>query len=220
MVKKYHNATIKRLELRYYCPKKQGGCGTQGAVKQLNDGTFQAGVRRTHTLQCASCGEKFRTANPYQQQTMKCNHCTKTGPDHTPIVIKPCEWCETLFVYRKTRNRQRRFCTKRCMDLKARKDMQERRKNGDQPQHSFQITRDKRLQIAYRYGYKCHLCHKLIDVSRRAPHPLALSIDHLIPQAEGGSHNLDNLAPAHFKCNSERAHRGAAQLQAFGAERT
>jgi 5-methylcytosine-specific restriction endonuclease McrA len=79
----------------------------------------------------------------------------------------------------------------------------------------FYYPRDKALALAYRHGYKCHICGKLIDVSQRAPHRLALSIDHLIPQADGGTHDTTNLAPAHFECNSLRQHTGTAQLQAW-----
>lgn len=46
-------------------------------------------------------------------------------------------------------------------------------------------------------GLPCHLCGK----------PGADTVDHLIPQALGGSHEADNLAPAHRRCNSSRGKR-------------
>ena len=96
--------------------------------------------------------------------------------------------------------------------------MRARRRAGTKnTKKKFNPGRNKSLAIAYQYAYKCHLCGRLIDLSRKPPHPKALHIDHLIPQSEGGTHDTDNLAPAHLKCNSHRQHTGPAQLQSFGA---
>lgn len=43
-------------------------------------------------------------------------------------------------------------------------------------------------------GRVCHLCGK----------PGANTIDHIIPRALGGTDELDNLRPAHKRCNSSR----------------
>lgn len=44
------------------------------------------------------------------------------------------------------------------------------------------------------YGVRCHLCGRLG----------ANSADHVIPRARGGSDALENLRPAHRRCNSAR----------------
>jgi 5-methylcytosine-specific restriction endonuclease McrA len=51
----------------------------------------------------------------------------------------------------------------------------------------------------------CHICHQPIDY--QAPHldPLAFTIDHLTPLNAGGADVLDNLGPAHRKCNRDKA---------------
>ena len=46
----------------------------------------------------------------------------------------------------------------------------------------------------------CHLCGQ----------PGADTADHIIPYALGGTHELDNLRPAHHRCNS----RAGATMQA------
>lgn len=43
-------------------------------------------------------------------------------------------------------------------------------------------------------GRVCHLCGM----------PGADSIDHIVPRSMGGDNSLDNLAPAHRRCNSSR----------------
>lgn len=44
------------------------------------------------------------------------------------------------------------------------------------------------------HGRVCHLCGR----------PGATTIDHIIPRALGGTDDLDNLRPAHHRCNSAR----------------
>jgi len=51
------------------------------------------------------------------------------------------------------------------------------------------------------------------------PHPLAPTIDHLIPLADGGSDSPANVATAHFLCNSTKGERhggGGDQLTLIG----
>lgn len=49
------------------------------------------------------------------------------------------------------------------------------------------------------YGDVCHLC------GRRG----ADTADHLVPRSRGGTDTLDNLRPAHFRCNARRGDRPA-----------
>lgn len=44
------------------------------------------------------------------------------------------------------------------------------------------------------YGTTCHLCGR--DGARTA--------DHVTPRSKGGTNTLDNLRPAHGRCNSSR----------------
>lgn len=46
-----------------------------------------------------------------------------------------------------------------------------------------------------------------IDGSRWYLHPLAFTVDHIIPLIEGGTNALSNLRPAHRRCNSARNRR-------------
>ena len=51
----------------------------------------------------------------------------------------------------------------------------------------------------------CHLCGEPIDYKADWLHPLSFTIDHIIPIARGGADELANLAPAHRKCNRDKA---------------
>ena len=51
------------------------------------------------------------------------------------------------------------------------------------------------------YGWTCHLCGRPIA-------PGQYSIDHVIPRSKGGDvWDVDNMRPAHKRCNSSRGNR-------------
>ena len=61
-------------------------------------------------------------------------------------------------------------------------------------------------QVLERWGTKCHICDKEIDLN--APTQCGekgwengLHLDHVIPLSKGGPDTLDNVKPAHGKCN-------------------
>lgn len=56
----------------------------------------------------------------------------------------------------------------------------------------FAALRDEVIRV---HGMTCHLCSKPINA------PDDLHIDHVVPWAEGGTTTLQNLRPAHARCN-------------------
>lgn len=56
-------------------------------------------------------------------------------------------------------------------------------------------------QLYERDGGHCAICQEAIDKSIRWPKPGALTVEHRIPIALGGSDTLDNVTIAHFSCN-------------------
>lgn len=54
-----------------------------------------------------------------------------------------------------------------------------------------------------RYGTVCHLCGRAG----------ATTADHLTPRSRGGQDTLDNLRPAHLRCNQSRGNKPLAEVQ-------
>ena len=75
-----------------------------------------------------------------------------------------------------------------------------------------------RLTLAA-YGNTCHICGSEIDLTRRWPDPLSATRDHIIPRSRGGSDSLDNVRPAHLRCNSSRQARPLSSLTRSADER-
>lgn len=64
------------------------------------------------------------------------------------------------------------------------------------------ITRKRRLAIYLRDGFKCVYCQ--VDLTQANPREVTL--DHIKPRCQGGSHKARNLITACLGCNSQRQH--------------
>lgn len=67
------------------------------------------------------------------------------------------------------------------------------------------------VDVIKAHGKRCHLCGKAVDVST-ANQPKSATMDHVVPLALGGWHDLNNLRPAHHLCNSLKGAQFTGQL--------
>lgn len=58
-----------------------------------------------------------------------------------------------------------------------------------------------------RDGWTCGICATPVDKSLVWPHPLSVSLDHVLPVSRGGAHAPENAQCAHLACN---VRKGAA----------
>lgn len=72
-----------------------------------------------------------------------------------------------------------------------------------------------RYAIYVRDGHRCYLCRRLVRHDLRVPHPLAATIDHVVPLARGGDHIEANLRTACFRCNTHKGDRGGGEQLAL-----
>jgi 5-methylcytosine-specific restriction endonuclease McrA len=73
-------------------------------------------------------------------------------------------------------------------------------------------TKYTEQQVLDLYGSNCHLCGEPIDLQaprspRFANWQLGLHIDHLVPVANGGSDDIENVKPAHAVCNLKKGNK-------------
>lgn len=208
-----------------YCATSRGGCGEY--VNVLADGstTLQDyGARAVLERVCAGCGLVYLT-----RKSKKLSLCDRCRPFWDParerwaqrrVMYVECktENCDNLMVQRFRGDGHRPdnvYCSPYCAKIQGKRDhhrrtVQARTVGG---KRGKQRRRDDNLAVAFRHGYRCHLCGKLIDVSLPHTDKRALQIDHLIPVSAGGTDARANLAPSHAACNRTRSAYGPAQLQ-------
>lgn len=65
---------------------------------------------------------------------------------------------------------------------------------------SFVETVDVLIHLQWQEG-RCYHCGCKIDVNNKSPHPKSLTLDHLVPLAQGGDHSYANTVASCWKCN-------------------
>lgn len=108
-------------------------------------------------------------------------------------------------------------CGQQCAQVKHREDRRELKHRRRAREREAFVEPVSRLRIFERDRWRCHLCGKAVRKTAVVPHPLAPTIDHVIPLADGGSHEPANVRTAHFICNSLKGDRGGnEQLMLIG----
>lgn len=110
--------------------------------------------------------------------------CDQCGRSYTPQLNHP----------------ENRFCSKQCRDKHW--DRKRRLKLGAVERVPYKDT-----DIFERDGWRCKLCGQKINRRLRGPHPMAASIDHIVPLALGGRDTPDNVQAAHLSCNTRKGTR-------------
>lgn len=65
---------------------------------------------------------------------------------------------------------------------------------------------DRARKKIYATQTVCGICGKPVDFSKKYPHPLSPSVDHIIPVAKGGHpSDPENLQLAHWTCNRQKS---------------
>lgn len=69
------------------------------------------------------------------------------------------------------------------------------------------------LKVFKRDGWRCHICKRLTNPSKRGTHhPRAPELEHIVSLSEGGTHTWSNVACSCRKCNGEKGAQSFGQL--------
>ena len=127
------------------------------------------------------------------------------------LVYGPCATCGAAFMaVAASYSTRSLYCSRAC----ARSRSKAKRRAVKRDAYVADVNR---RAIFERDGYRCQLCRRLVDRKRKAPHPRAATIDHIIPLARGGTHEPANCQTACFKCNCLKSDQGTGdQLRLIG----
>jgi hypothetical protein len=159
-------------------------------------------ARNRKLIPCPRCGTQFWPweGRPDHARKYCGSACWKPkAPPKTPkpIFYATCLLCSVTFRKRGERNT---CCSKRCRaNYQAR--LRKLKLKGLAPvvitaQHVYQ-----------RDGGACALCGEPVDMAIPYPHPLAPTVDHIIPVTRAGEHSMKNVQLAHARCNLSKGNR-------------
>lgn len=116
-----------------------------------------------------------------------------------------CQGCGEAFVS----EHFEQTCSEECADMKRRADRQEHKHRRRALLRAAHVAAVNRYAIFRRDNWTCWLCHKPVDPDADPASGDAPSLDHVIPLANGGTHEPSNVATAHTLCNARRGNRPA-----------
>lgn len=148
--------------------------------------------------------------HPSRSTLVSADHPARSKPKPPRFAAGSCMQCGAWYVVDRLagRNLTDRYCAERCGRAHGRLARRARQK-------AAYVSVVRRQRIYERDGWRCHLCGKKVRRNRVVPHPLAPVLDHVIPLANGGTHEPANVRTAHFLCNSQKGDRGGGEQLAL-----
>lgn len=137
-------------------------------------------------------------------------------PVRTQSCTQSCKRCQETFTFLAgSRGRKRAIC-----DTCRRWLIAQHAKKGEHKRRALLGAPDAEnvdVQRVYeRDRWRCGLCRKKVDPSRKYPHPMSPSLDHVLPLGKGGGHTYANVQLAHLRCNQKKNDGGSQQLALIG----
>lgn len=145
--------------------------------------------------------------------SLRCSALSQVRSPHPSCAEPDCE----------KPSRRHGFCKNHArLRVPSRSDLAHARKRNQMKNHarrgrarqsnSEMIDRDV---VGDRDGWKCGICRRKVDRAKTYPHPRSPSLDHVIPQSEGGPHTYANVRISHLACNVARSDRGGGEQLAL-----
>lgn len=213
----------------------KGLCRTH--YKKSHRATHGHEVERRVEVSCAGCGEPImRRPSDLKTRVPTCGYACRqyvtfgtgartdlpadhwarwwgrsskwTAPKAQPDYDRECPECGASFTTTKS---LQVYCDRKCHN-KASKSRRRAVKAG-----AF-VEDVNRNAIFERDKWTCKLCDKKLKRNAAVPHPLAPTIDHIIPMGDKryrGTHEPANVQAAHFYCNSSKGNRGGGEQLAL-----
>ena len=149
---------------------------------------------------CQVCGQSFQPKTNNQKYcTAKCGKVAQRRPVR---LSRECPLCGDTFTFTSYPASGRKFCDS-CRRILER-DRTRRRRALVESDGADVI--DERI-VYEKDGGICGICGQHIDLSVRYPHPMSLSLDHIVPISKGGTHKYGNVRVTHLACNCRRGNR-------------
>jgi hypothetical protein len=200
--------------------KKRRVCPACGRAMRIGSARCQKCARSRQLAACPRCGKEFwpwangsharqfcsGTCAASAMATLRWPRLNQQRETPRPRAVTSCAWCGATFKGSTTRQK---FCSVRCNNIAKKKRRQARLREGGNPPSLAEIfLRDRGI---------CQLCRRRVSRTRKWPHPLSASLDHIVPVSERPWDDARNIQLAHLRCNiRKQARRCGSQLRLIG----
>jgi hypothetical protein len=161
---------------------------------------------RLNSKYCSDeCYEKYKKDKylKYKNSDKYLSDLEKQRNNYKPknIYTKICKYCGLEY---KTSNNRSKYCSKKCAtkSYNISESRREERRRYRARKVGAYIKPVNTMEIYKRDKGVCQICGKKVNKKLIYPHPMSMSLDHIIPLSEGGTHEPKNVQLTHFQCNS------------------
>lgn len=175
-----------------------------------------------YSATCPACGTGFASdsrSRVYCSDRCKWRAKARRQHGHVPMV-RQSSTCTTEGCGRDSLARS--LCPVHYMGWRRAQGLRGSSAGGGRRRAAGHIARAKHYGVPWerftpvdvfdRDGWVCGICDAPVDPALEYPDPLSVSLDHVIPLAQGGGHLMDNCQCSHLECNlrKERGRRRAS----------
>lgn len=198
-------------------PRQCSVCGTT-VIRHAADGWRKPNQLVTCSNECRSVVTPGRAGLHSQ---LPDDHPAKwygATSDWTPPPPKParfvsarCDQCGERFIGDQSAHWTRQvntYCSDACSRKRNKRIDKDKRRARKRDAYVADVNRRKVYESD---NWRCHLCGKKVKRAAKAPDPMAPTIDHVVPLAQGGTHEPANCRTAHFICNAQKGARGGGE---------
>ena len=171
---------------------------------------------------CAYCGCVYQNGSYSKIHSRYCSSECKNKAHNKakseryipkPAFGKVCKYCRKSY---QTNRTMQQYCSTECRQAVDRLRKLESNHRRIILERTSVIENVDRAEIYNRDGWICQICGKRVDPLLRFPHLLSATLDHILPLANGGTHEKKNVQLAHLICNSRKSNTQPDQLRLFG----
>ncbi|WP_396275713.1 HNH endonuclease [Gordonia sp. AC31] len=153
-----------------------------------------------------------------QRRTAVTRRAALAAAGSTSTTVKAdikCLVCGRRFIATWWGRSTNRACGDTCASLLRATRKREAKHRRRARQRGAYVESVYRHEIYARDKWTCGVCGRKVHRNRVTPHPMAPTIDHIIPLSQGGTHEPANVRTAHFLCNAIRGDRGGPEQLAL-----
>lgn len=181
-----------KAEFTVWTPRECGGY-SRNKYCSPRCRTNASGRRRRQSVAGRAYYEQYRDAGKFAENSRR------TRASKRVSVMYPCVYCGSNVA--STPTRPRITCgSAECLAANNRQHTTTRQARV----RGATVEPFNYVEIFERDGWICALCGGPVDRLVKYPHPMSVSLDHIIPVARGGEHSRRNSQTAHLVCNSRK----------------
>lgn len=208
---------IRCNKLKGYCSRS---CG-QLAVFEARGVERKHDLRRARPKECTVCGVISKRVQCSDECRRAAGRLVWQKKHRRPTECT-CKTCGELFIRQHARRSDRcQACSERIKKANVRKYQRKhervRGKGSDYRKRARRAGVEymplSRKKIYERDGYRCGICGRKVDATKKAPHPRSPSLDHIVPLSKGGGHVESNVQCACWGCNVKKGAKAGGQLR-------